>query len=274
MNAVIAINQDSTISLPTGILKAIADFVDIRSPFTVGHSRGVARIAELTAKQLGLEAEAIAAVRLAALVHDLGKISVANHIWDKPGSLTPSEWEQVRLHTYYTERILAKSEVLRPLGTLAALHQERLDGSGYHRGLSASMLPIAARILAVANAYQAMSEPRSYRSPFEPKEIAQIMQQEAVSRRFDVEVVNAALKATGHKLKSRRRQWPGGLSQREVEVLRLIAQGNTNQAIATKLNLSVKTVGHHVQHIYNKLNVSTRSAATLFAMQNDLIETF
>ena len=251
-------------------LEAIADFVDLKSPYTVGHSRGVAKIAEATAKQLGLEANVIATIRLTALIQDLGRISVANNIWDKPGSLTDNEWEQVYLHTYYTERIISKSEVLRPLGTLAVLHHERLDGSGYHRALPASMLSIAARILAVADTYQAMTEPRPYRLPLKPSKIAETLQQEALNG-LDLEVVNATLKATGNRSKSQKLKWAGGLSQREVEVVRLIARGNTNRAIATKLNLSVKTVGHHVQHIYKKLNVTTRTAATLFAVQNDLL---
>lgn len=255
----------------TRIVEAIADFVDLKSPYTVGHSRGVARVAELTAKQLGLEVKVIRVIRLTALLQDIGRIGVANSIWDKPDCLTDNEWEQVRLHTYYTERILAKSSVLKPLGSLAVLHHERLDESGYHRCLPASMLPVTARILAVADAYQAMSEPRPHRAALQPKQIAEALQQEAKDGRLDLEVVNAALKAMGHKFKSLKLQLAGGLSQRELEVLRLIARGNTNKAIATKLNLSVKTVSHHVQHIYNKLDVSTRSAATLFAMQNDLL---
>ena len=255
-----------------GVLEAIADFVDLKSPYTVGHSRGVARIANLTARQLGLEAEVRKLVRLTALIQDLGRIGVANSIWDKPGSLTDNEWEQVRLHTYYTEQILAKSKVLQSLGALAVLHHERLDGSGYYRSLPASMLPITSRILAVADAYQGMSEPRPYRPSLKPEKIAEVLQQEAERGRLDSEVVNATLKSTEHQLKSQKPKWAGGLSQREVEVLRLIARGNTNQAIAVKLNLSAKTVSHHVQYIYNKLNVSTRSAATLFAMQNDLLQ--
>lgn len=253
-------------------LAAIADFVDIKSPFTVGHSRGVAKIAAAAARYCGLEDEMVAIVRHAALLHDVGGVSVPTSTWDKPGSLSESEWQQVHLHTYYTERLFAQSDYLQQIGEVAALHHERLDGSGYYRRLPAPMLPIAARILAAADTYHAMTEPRPHRPALTAEEAAKALQQEGKAGRLAVEAVEAVLSAAGHQLKPRQRQRVGGLSPRELEVLQPLARGYSNRAIAKSLDISVKTAGHHVQHIYEKLGVSTRAAATLYAMQNDLLD--
>lgn len=255
-------------------LEAIADFVDIKSPFTVGHSRGVAKIATVAASHYGLEAEIVTVVRHAALLHDIGRVSVPASIWDKPASLSESEYEQVRMHSYYTERLLAQSGYLEQLGAVAALHHERLDGSGYYRRLPASMLPISARILATADIYHAMLEPRPYRPALTPHEAAEVLQGEVEAWHLDLEVVDAVLSAAGYQRQCKQRPGAYGLSPREIEVLRLLAQGLSNRAIADTLNISVKTAGHHVQHIYNKLGVSTRAAATLFAMQNELLHNY
>ena len=117
-----------------------ADFVDVKSPFTLGHSRGVAALAAAAAAHAGLRGDEAAALRRAALVHDLGRVGVPNGVWDKPGPLSDAEWERVRLHSYYTERILARSPALAPLADDRGMHHERLDGSGYHRGAQAPTL--------------------------------------------------------------------------------------------------------------------------------------
>jgi HD-GYP domain-containing protein (c-di-GMP phosphodiesterase class II) len=140
--------------------QAVADFADLKSPYTLGHSSGVADLAARAARQCGLpEADAVAS-RRAGLLHDVGRVSVSAGIWGKPGPLSEREWERVRLHAYYTERVLARPAALARLGALAAAHHERLDGSGYHRGVSAGALSPAARILAAADVYHAMLEPR------------------------------------------------------------------------------------------------------------------
>ena len=117
-------------------LEAIADFTDLKSPWTIGHSRGVADLARAATQIYGLSAADAGLVRRAGLVHDLGRLGVSNAIWDKPGALTAAEIERVRLHPYLTERMLASSAALAPLGAIAVQHHERLDGSGYPRGLS------------------------------------------------------------------------------------------------------------------------------------------
>ena len=97
------------------LAEALADAVDLKSPYFLGHSPGVARLAEQAAVQLGLGDDESAAIRRAGLFHDLGRVGVSNLVWDKPGSLSAAEWEQVRLHAYHTERILARSPMLAPL---------------------------------------------------------------------------------------------------------------------------------------------------------------
>jgi HD-GYP domain-containing protein (c-di-GMP phosphodiesterase class II) len=146
------------------VLRAIADFVDLKSPYTLGHSSGVAALAAAAAQHCDLPEADLVAVQRAGWLHDLGRIGVANTIWDKPGPLSDAEWERVRLHPYYTERMLARLSGLGQVGALAAQHHERLNGSGYHRGLPASMLPMTARLLAAADIYHALTEPRPHRA--------------------------------------------------------------------------------------------------------------
>src|SRR5207245_1568264 len=141
---------------------ALADFVDLASPFTRGHSTHVARLAAAAALHAGLDADEAANVRRAAQVHDLGMLSVPNRVWTKRGSLNPVEWERVRLHPHHTQRILSLATPLREMASVAGLHHERLDGSGYHRGLRGNALPQAARVLATAEVYQSMREERAW----------------------------------------------------------------------------------------------------------------
>ncbi len=256
-----------------GALEAMADFADLKSPHTAGHSRGVAALAAEAARTLGLPAAEVTDLRRAGLVHDLGRMGVSNTIWDKPGPLSAAELERVRLHPYLTERILAASPGLAAIGATAALHHERLDGSGYPRGLSASALGQGARVLAAADAYHAMTEPRARRPALSSEEAATQLRDEVRVGRLDGEAVNAVLRAAGHRVRGRR-EWPAGLTAREAEVLGLLARGHSNKEIAGRLFLSPKTVGNHVEHIYAKIGVSSRAAATLFATQHGLVGAF
>ncbi len=253
-------------------LEALADFTDFKSTFTLGHSRGVARLVALAVEEFGLPASDSVTLRRAALVHDIGRVGISNSIWDKTGALTASEWERVRLHAYYGERIFAHSKTLTSLGKIAAQHHERLDGSGYHRSLSAGDLSSGAQLLAVADVYQALTETRPHRSAYSSEDAATTLENEVRVGRFERETVQAVLKAAGHRVRAPKRpKAPGDLTPREIEVLRLISQGQTNRQTAEKLSVAEKTVGHHVQNIYSKLNISTRAAATLFAIQNNLL---
>ncbi|HEX6231417.1 MAG TPA: HD domain-containing phosphohydrolase [Actinomycetota bacterium] len=250
------------------VAEAFADMVDLKTPFTLGHSAGVAELAAAAAERLGVPEPR--AVRRAALLHDLGRTAVATGVWEKPGALSTTEWEQVRLHPYQTERILARSTALAPLARAAGMHHERQDGSGYHHGASGGEVPIEARLLAVADTYRATIEPRPHRPARSPDEAADLVASEARSGRLDPECVRAILEAAGRPARVRG-AWPADLSDREVEVLRLVARGSSNAAIAEELVISRRTAEHHVQHIYGKIGVSTRAAAAMFAMEHGLL---
>ena len=250
-------------------LEAIAEFSDLKSPWTIGHSRGVSELAAAAATLHGLPDAETKLVRRAALVHDLGRLGISNAIWDKRGPLSPSERERVRLHPYLTDRMLASSEALGPVRAIAVQHHERLDGSGYPRGLSGDALTPAGRILAAADAYHAMTEPRPHRRPLTAQEAADELGADVRRALLDAGAVDSVLRAAGHRIK-RRRQWPAGLTSREVEVLRLLVRGLSYREIAEQLVISRRTTGSHVEHIYAKIGVSNRAQASLFAIKHGL----
>jgi HD-GYP domain-containing protein (c-di-GMP phosphodiesterase class II) len=250
--------------------QALADFADIKSPYTLGHSLGVAELASAAARAAGLPAGEALALWRAGLLHNLGRVGISAGIWTKPGPLTEREWEQVRLHPYYTERILARPPALASIGALAALHQERLDGSGYHRRLPASLRPPAARLLAAADVYRALLEPRPHRPARAPAAAAEL-ERAARAGTLDPDAVRCVLAAAGQQLKPARPARPAQLTERELEVLRLIARGHSIKQMAQQLTISPKTVDTHIQHIYEKIGVSTRAGATLFAVEHNLL---
>ena len=251
--------------------RAIAALTGLKSPWLREHSTGVAELAEAAGWRQGLSADAVALVRRAALAHDLGRIGVSNAIWEKPGPLGFGEWERVRLHPHFTERAFAQSSVLAPIGMLAGSHHERLDGSGYHRGSRGPALDQAARILAAADCYGAMREARPYRPALHEAAAEAELLREVDEGRLDSDAVDAILAAAGHPVRQRPRERPAGLTERELEVLRVLVRGESNQEIATHLGISAKTVGHHVQHVYEKAGVRSRAAATLWAFEHDLV---
>jgi putative nucleotidyltransferase with HDIG domain len=248
---------------------AFADMVDLKTSFTLGHSSGVAELATSAAERLGMSD--VRALRVAALLHDVGRTAVGAGVWEKPGPLSTTEREQIRLHPYHTERILARSATLAPLARIAGMHHERQDGSGYHHGASAAEVPAEARVLAVADAYQAMTQDRAHRSALTPGAAAEVVNAELREGRFDPEVARAVLEASGQRPAMVRTAWPAGLSDREIEVLRLVTRGLSNRAIAGALVISPRTAEHHVQHIYGKIGVSTRAGAAMFAMEHGLL---
>lgn len=251
--------------------RTLADFTDLKSPYILNHSSQVAELAAGAARHYGLPQTDIIAIKRAGWLQDIGRVGISSGIWGKPGPLTQREWEQVRLHTYYTERILARPEVLARLGSSAIYHHERLDGSGYHRSVGAASLAAPARILATADVYQALTETRPHRAAFTPEAAAEELSREVRAGRLDAEACKAVLTAAGHYMPKTHREAVAGLSEREIEVLRLVARGNSMKQIAVQLNISPKTADHHIQHIYTKIDVSTRAAATLFAMQQNLL---
>jgi HD-GYP domain-containing protein (c-di-GMP phosphodiesterase class II)/DNA-binding CsgD family transcriptional regulator len=254
------------------LAQAVADVVDLKSPYFLGHSRGVAELAEAAASTLGLDAGEAAGIRRAGLFHDLGRVGISNLVWDKPGPLTAAEWEQVRLHAYYTERVLARSLLLAPLAELAGMHHERVDGSGYHRGVTAAAMPIGARVLAAADVFRALTEPRPHRPARPSEEAAHEIEAMVTAGTLDPEASRAVCDAAGVSLRRGRvSPWPAGLTDREVDVLRLLARGLTKKEIANELVIAPGTAHTHTVHIYEKLGVSTRAGVALFALEHGLV---
>jgi HD-GYP domain-containing protein (c-di-GMP phosphodiesterase class II) len=251
-------------------LAAIGEFAELKSPWLMGHARGVAELATEAGRSYGLPLADRSRLRRAAFVHDIGRLGVSNTIWDKPAGLTRSELERVRLHAYLTERMLSFSAGLAPLGTIAAQHHERLDGSGYPRGVSGDALTSAGRILAAADTYHALTEARPYRPPRSAADAAAELRAGVSSGRLDGAAVDAVLRAAGHRVR-RRREWPAGLTAREVEIVRLLVRGLTARAIAGQLVISPKTASSHIEHIYAKTGVSNRAQLSLFALKHGLM---
>jgi HD-GYP domain-containing protein (c-di-GMP phosphodiesterase class II) len=206
----------------------MGDFADLASPYLLGHSSGVGRLALAAARRCDLDASELVAVRRAALVHDLGRVGVPARVWQSASRLTADDSERIRPHAYHTERFLARSELLAPLGSIAALHHERLDGSGYHRGSVAPALPFPARVLAAADAYQAMTEPRAHRRALTSAQAAVLLGEEARTGRLDADAVTAVLASAGQPTPPR----PAGLTERECEVVGLLARGLQTKQIA------------------------------------------
>jgi HD-GYP domain-containing protein (c-di-GMP phosphodiesterase class II) len=254
------------------VARAFGEFVDLKLGFLTGHSSRVAVLAASAAEALGCSRAEVSAVRAAGFFHDLGRVAVPNGVWDKRGALSAGEWERVRLHPYYTERVLERSPPLAPLALLAGSHHERLDGSGYHRGATASQLSVGARLLAAADAYDAMTHDRPHRRAMPPADARTELGEMVGAGALEKRAVDAVLEAAGAMPLKVREGHPAGLTDREVEVLRLIARGRTNKEIAEALLVTEKTAGHHVEHIYAKAGVSTRVGAALFAMRHDLVE--
>jgi HD-GYP domain-containing protein (c-di-GMP phosphodiesterase class II) len=256
-------------------LTVVADFVDLKSPFMAGHSRRCAELSADAARLLGFTEDAIARLRRAALVHDFGTTGVPNSIWDKPGPLTRAEFDRVELHPMLTEQMLRRSPALAALNPVASAHHEKSDGSGYHKRVGSDGADPGAGVLAATEIYIGLTTERADRPPFSAEDAAAELRRLASQGVLEPRASHAVLVAAGHgepaATASTRARHPGGLSRREVDVLRLAARGLTTQAIADRLYISPKTADHHIQHIYDKIGVSTRAAAALWAMQHAVV---
>ena len=254
------------------LLAAIGDFADLKCPFTVGHSRGVAALTDAAARNVGLAAVDVDRARRAAYVHDVGRMGVPNTVWEKSGALTASDRERARLYPYFTGRVLNRVRGLEAETAIAEAHRERLDGSGYPRGLRGPALPMTQRVLSAADSYRTSLELRPHRPGLAAVEAARRLREEVRAGRLDGAAVEAVLVAAGHRGRhSRRTTAPAGLTRREVEVLGLVARGHDVKQIADRLVISQKTVGHHLEHIYLKIGVSNRTGAALYAIEHGLV---
>jgi HD-GYP domain-containing protein (c-di-GMP phosphodiesterase class II) len=252
-------------------LTCIADFGDLKSPHMVGHSRRVADVAHRAARAASMASGDVDLVTRAALVHDVGRVGVQSSLLAKAGPLSRAEHERIRLHSYFTERIFADNPVLGPIGSLGAAHHERLDGSGYHRELRASGLAAPARLLAAANAWCSLTETRPHRPAMTEEEACDALRRQVDEGLLDRNAVEAVTTSVGHRGTWTRRASSIALTDREAEVLRLVAREQTNPAIAASLGISAKTVERHVTHVYQKIGVSSRAGAAVFALENGLM---
>ena len=250
-------------------LAAIGVFSDLVSPYLGGHCSGVSELAAKAAGIYGFDPGDVELIRRAGLVHDVGRTAVSPKVWYKTERLTADEREQVRLHPYQTERVLARSAFLSTLAPIAMAHHERVDGSGYHRGLKGSSLSAAGRLLATADSFHAKTEPRPYRETLSTEEAAKVLVRRGKEGSLDSAMVKAVVEAAGQPAPDVER--PAGLTEREVEVIGLVARGLQTKQVARKLDISTKTADRHIQNTYRKIGVSSRAAATLFAIENGLV---
>jgi HD-GYP domain-containing protein (c-di-GMP phosphodiesterase class II) len=252
---------------------AIADMIDMRMPFTFGHSRAVASLADAAGKHMSLPGSDIRAVRWAACTHDIGELAVPVSTWMRTGALTAREVDAARLHPYHGERALA------PLGgegaAVAALilrHHERLDGTGYHRYAKAPDLSPAARILAAAEAFQTAREARPHRAAMSDTAAAAKLRSAVRDGKLCADAVEAVLSVAGQPARRDVTERLAGLTPREIEVLRLIAAGHTAKEAARHLEIAPKTADNHIQNLYSKIGVSTRAGAALYALERGLVQ--
>lgn len=251
-------------------LGAVADFVDLKSPYTLGHARATAKVAEAAGRQVGLGDDPRTTLRRAGLAHVLGRLGVSNAIWDKRGPLGAAERERVHLQPYLTERMLRQSPGLATVGVIAGQLRERLDGSGYPHAVTGEAIGLEARILGAADAYQAMLEPRPHRPALTSEQAAAELRAEAHKGRLDGDAVQAVLLVGGHPGSGRRTR-PAGLTAREVEVLRLLTRGLSSRQIADELVIAPKTARNHIEHIYAKTGATNRVTASMFALRHGLV---
>jgi HD-GYP domain-containing protein (c-di-GMP phosphodiesterase class II) len=255
-------------------LTIIADMIELKLPWLLGYSRRVADLAERAAVLANLSPIEQRCLGRAALIHGIGRAAVPNVIWQRSGKLDASDWEKLRLVPYWTARAAIHVPALKAEAVLASHVYERLDGSGYFRGLSADTLSLPQRILAAAAAYTALCMPRPWRALLTASDAAHTLETEAAAGRFDIQVVNfvvAAADGTSVKTAAPAGQRQKLLSERETAVLRRLSLGESNKEAARELQISPSTVRTHVESIFRKLGCTTRTAATLKGLTLGLI---
>lgn len=257
-------------SLPE--LTLLADVVELKLPWLAGHSRRVAHLVTQCANVLGMETAEREMLRDAALLHGIGRAALPNQLWNtSPERLSSHQWEQIRLMPYWTSRAASQIPGLKDAAELASYAYERLDGSGYFRGVAGATLGTTHRVLFTAIALQTLIEARPWRREHTLQQATQRLRQEAKAGGFDTDIVEATITAVSGHLPPRPASNNTMLSPRELEVLRQISLGASNKEAARTLGISPSTVGTHVESIFRKLNCATRAAATLKALTAGLI---
>jgi HD-GYP domain-containing protein (c-di-GMP phosphodiesterase class II) len=252
---------------------AFARFTDLKSAWFTGHSEDVAALAAAAGAQMGLADARCTALRRAGLLHDIGRVGVPTGLWDLPRALGAQERDRVRFHAWETERVLGATPLFGTVARIAAAAHERADGSGYHRGHVSEDVADEAAVLAAADQWCALRAERAQRAAFTAEaardELAAAVRERRMQRRAVEAVLAAAQQAPlGSEAVP---AWPAGLTEREVEVLRLLAHGSSDKRIAADLGITAKTVAHHVQHVYDKIGVRSRAGAALFALEQRLV---
>ncbi len=272
---VVEMERGATVALDESDLDAwaevFADFSDLKVPHMAAHSRRVATLAAAMASRFGCGATDIDDIRRAALAHDLGLVSVPTYALQKPSDRHSAvEREQIRLHPYTAGRVLSHVPGLTPLVAMIQSHHEHYDGTGFYQGLKGDQIPLGGRIIAVADGFDDLTHDGPNSAAQEPDEALRMMLSER-GKAYAPEALDALqAELGGAAITHARTVRPAGLTDREVEILRLATQGVTRGEIAKKLVVSEHTVRHHLSHIYEKTGVTTRVGATLWAMDNGL----
>lgn len=256
------------------VARAFSRVVDLKSRFTLGHSAAVAALVGAACDAAGVGGEQRAAAMVAGLLHDLGNLAVPTGLLDKPGPLTSWERERVRTHAHHTAFVLRASGSLAPIADLAGASHEYAGGAGYPRGGGWDALLPGARLLMAADVACALGEPRAYRRAHDTTSTARTLRAMARDGQLCPRATEAVLEASGHaapRLSPSSGRWPRSLTDREVEVLRLVAVGRTNREIGEMLSISARTAQKHVMNVYDKIGVSSRAAAALFAMESGIL---
>ena len=273
IRAVLDVEPRPHVTFPFGSLPqlcaVLARLVDLKSTWFLGHSERVATLAEAAGRLAGFDTAAATELRCAGLLHDLGRVGVSSSTWDRPGPLGLAEMERVRMYPYWTHRILDRVPALAAIAPIASAHHERVDGCGYHRGVSSLQLTFSARILAAADRFVALTEARPYRAAHTVDAAVGTLMQDVQTGGLDRQACAVVIEAAGRPRP--RSKLPAGLTEREVEVLCQAARGLSNREIGEQLQISGRTVGHHLSHIYDKIGLRTRAGVAVFAMEHGLL---
>lgn len=251
------------------LAEVVADMCDQKALHFLGHSRRVAGLVAAAAQVASLPADQVEMLRLAGLVHDVGKCAVSNRIWYKGDELTRSERLEMESHSFQTEWMLSHGQPFCDWVHLASAVHERADASGYHRKISISDLQ--RNILAVANEYDELTHATPARKALTPAKTADILNRAAAERTFLPTAVMAVLQAAGHQAMVTRAALPFGLTRREAQVLTRLAKSETTAEIAEALGISPKTADHHIQNIYTKTDTRSRPAIALLALEHGIV---
>jgi len=251
-------------------LTLVGDVIDLKLPWLAGHSRKVAHVAVEAARLCGLREPSLTAVGKAALIYGLGRAAVSNHLWNSAGALPYGAAERVQLVPYWTQQALRPISELAVPAEIAAHAYERLNGSGYFRGVAGEALCTEHRLFAASVAWVALREARPWRAAHDESAAAKQLKEDAGRGLFDRDVCEAVIAAARGE---RRVHQPKGplLTARECRILLEISRGASNKQVARLLDISPSTVRTHVESIFRKLECSTRAAATLKGLTLGLI---